>query len=468
MAFLVALFSIAALIWLVPTLERGRLFVAATLVLAIGTVFGPEFFAIDGPIQLSLDRALWVALFAFAAIGWRMGNIEFPKLNRIDWMVIGVVGWFFVSAARGGSVPDGSSPIARWLFYIAMPAGMYAIARVMKIRQFDVQWMKFGLIVMGIYLAVTAMMEITGLHGLVFPRYIVDAEAWEFFGRGRGPLMNPSGNGMLMSMSLVAAGIGFVYAGRRGKFAYAVAIVILMGGVYATLTRSAWMGAMVAMGVVGLTYSPRWVRVLGLMSLLLFGGASMMGLKDQLVRMKRDKNLTAEDAQKSMALRPLLAVVAWEMFKDRPIAGHGFGHYFAHNDPYHNNRTYELPLDIARPYNQHNVFLSVLVDTGLIGLSMFAGWFVMLIGTGWRLARGDSQKPEIRYVGLILLGTMGAYFCNGMFQDTLIIPMLHMFLFFVAGVAVSVSRKGLVVDVPVAVARQESMVPVGRVHSFKS
>ncbi len=449
MEFLIAMFCVAAAVWLIPVLQSGRLIIIAMLVLVVGTVFGPSFFAIDGPIQISVDRLLWGAMFGFAAIGWRMGEIEFPTLTRIDWMMVGMVAWFLVRTIGGGPIPDGSSPTARWLFYIAMPAGMYAIARLIAIRQTDVRWLTIGMIGLGIYLAVTAVLEITNLHSLVFPHYIVDAKTWEFFGRGRGPLMNPSGNGFLISIALAAASVGFVYASHRMRLIYAGIVATLLIGIYATLTRSAWMGGVGAVALVALLYSPRWVRVLGLMAVILVGGASVMGLKDQLVQLKRDKNLTAEDAKKSMALRPLLAVVAYEMFKDAPLTGHGFGHYAAHNVPYHSDRSYEMPLEIARPYNQHNVFLSVLVDTGLTGLSLFAGWFISLVGIGWRLTREPSQKPESRFIGLILLGAMIAYFANGMFQDVLIIPMVHMFLFFLGGLAVTADQKGILMDFPV-------------------
>ncbi|TWU47913.1 O-antigen ligase family protein [Rubripirellula reticaptiva] len=461
MEFLIAMFCVASLVWLVPVLQSARLVIIAMLVLGVGTVFGPAFFAINGPIQISLDRVLWGAMFGVAAIGWRTGALDFPKLTRIDWMVVGIVGWFFVRTIGSGVVPDGSSPTARWLFYIAMPAGMYAIARLVEIRQQDVRLLTMGGIGLGLYLAITAVLEVTSHHAFVFPHYIVDGEVWEFFGRGRGPLLNPSGNGFVISVGVAAASIGFVYAPRRAKLVYAAIVGVLLMGVYATLTRSAWMGGIGAVGLVALVYSPRWVRVLGLMGVLLLGGASVMGLKDQLVQMKRDKNLSAADAQKSMALRPLLAVVAYEMFKDKPIVGHGFGRYYCHNAPYHSDRSYELPLEIARPYNQHNVFLSVLVDTGLVGLSLFGGWIVCLIGTGWRLVREPAKKPEARFVGLILLGTMIAYFANGMFQDVLIIPMVHMFLFFLGGIAVTVRQKGVLVEVP-----GTKMVPV--IHPSRS
>ncbi|MGI9471709.1 MAG: O-antigen ligase family protein [Rubripirellula sp.] len=445
MNLLVTLFSIAGLVWMLPVIQRGRVLVMAMVVLIVGTIFGPAFFAVEGPILFSLDRVLWFAMFGLAAIGWRLSYTRTPQLNRIDWLVMAIVVWFFLSAIRGGSVPTGSSPVARWLFYIVMPAGMYTIARLVDIRGKEVRWMLVGSIVLGMYLAITAMLEISGLHQFVFPTYIRNPENWLFLGRGRGPLMNPAGNGIVISIAVTAATLGAIFAGRREKLFFVALGLVLLGGIYATLTRSVWMGALLAMGIVILVYSPRWVRVIGLAAVFVIGGASVMGMKDQLVRMKREKNLSAADAEKSIQLRPLLAVVALEMFKDHPLIGHGFGHYFEHNSRYHNNRSYNLPLGEARRYAQHNVFLSVLVDTGLIGLSLFVAWLAMLAGIGWQLARQIPSRRESQWVGLLVLGILAAYACNGMFHDVMVIPMVHMFLFFLAGVAVTVYQRGLAV-----------------------
>ena len=99
--------------------------------------------------------------------------------------------------------------------------------------------------------------------------------------------------------------------------------------------------------------------------------------------MKRDKKLTAADAEKSVKLRPLLAVVAWEMFKDRPIAGHGLGRYEQEQgSAFTPIAATACRLEQARNYVQHNVFLSVLVDTGLIGFGLVLSWLTMIAGTG--------------------------------------------------------------------------------------
>ena len=448
MELLVVLFSLAALVWMIPIIRNGYLLMLMTVVLAVGTILGPEFFHIDGPIQISLDRVLWAAAVVLAVIGWRVGYVKLPMLTRIDCFVVGIVGWFLISALSGENSNLGSRSLALWIFFVVMPAGMYGLARLIPITRWDVRWILGGSILLGLYLAVTAVFEVLGLHSFVFPRYITDPDQWIFFGRGRGPLMNPVGNGVLISIALIAAAIGFVNSGRQVGFAYALIGLVLLPGVYATLTRSVWVGAIAALGMISLFHTPRWARTLALMAAVLVVGLSATGFKDQVMRMKRDKELTAEAAEHSIQLRPLLAIIAWEMFKDRPIAGHGFWQYFSHNDPYHNVASYNLPLDQARSYAQHNVFLAILVDTGLIGSFLFFGFLLSLFGIAWRMASESTAPTESRNVGLLILSALAMYIVNGMFHNLMVIPMVHMFLFFMAGVAVTLHQNGLTIVAP--------------------
>ncbi|MEM8667182.1 MAG: O-antigen ligase family protein [Planctomycetota bacterium] len=443
MELLVALFGIGASIWLIPLIRSGRLVVLAMSVLGLGTVFGPEFFAIDGPIQISADRLIWLLMLVVAVAGWRLGFTRIPKLTRTDWLLAGILGWCLISAISGEASSTGSSSMARWLFYLAMPAGMYAIARMVRVREQDIRWLMLGSIGLGGYLAVTAVFEISGLHSFVFPHYITDPEHWDFYGRARGPLMNPPGNGFLLSISLIASVLALIHAQRRGKVLYAAITLVLLAGVYATLTRSVWLGAAASIGLIGLVFTTRTVRILAVACVVLVGGLSMIGLKEDLMRLKRDKHLSGSDSEKSIQLRPLLAVVAWEMFQDHPIKGHGYGRYYDRSQTYHSDRSYGLPLEEARFYTQHNVFLSLLVDTGLVGLAMAMAWLTSLFGMGWRMAREMPAAPAKRWIGLWIMGTITAYVCNGMFHDVMVIPMVHMFLFLLAGFTVTLAQEGV-------------------------
>ena len=74
---------------------------------------------------------------------------------------------------------------------------------------------------------------------------------------------------------------------------------------------------------------------------------------------------------------------------------------------------------------------------------IIVGFLVMIAGVAWTLARNLLSTRESRAIGLLILGTLAAYGCNGMFHDIMIIPMVHMFLFFLAGVAVTAYQSGL-------------------------
>ena len=363
----------------------------------------------------------------------RRGDLVIPKLGRLDVLVFGLAAWILIRVITGGETLPSASPLSRWLFYFAMPVSMYFFARVSKFSNEDLVWVYRGIVLLSGYLAITAVFEVTGLHALVFPKYIVNPESWEFFGRGRGPLMNPAGNGFVMTIGLMVSTLGVFRGSRAARLGSLVLTIVILSGIYCTLTRSVWLGAIAGLGVIVLNYSPRWVRVLGLASVVLFAGLAVTGLKDGVMEMKRDKNLSSADAAKSVELRPLLAVVAYEMFKDRPIAGFGYRRYFIHAKPYHTIRSYDLPLEQARPYMQHNAFLSILVDTGLIGLSLFTGVLFLMASYALQLARNVAQDEIVQRAGLVWCGGLAAYFCNGMFHDVTIIPMVNMFTFFGAG-----------------------------------
>ena len=275
--------------------------------------------------------------------------------------------------------------------------------------------------------------------------------------------MNPAGNGIIMSISLVLIILKFLASDRRLKLVYGLLAILVAAGVCATLTRSVWLGAGGAVALIGIVHAPRWARVIGMAAVVTICGAMAMGLKDQLIRLKRDKHLTAADAEKSIELRPLLAVVAWEMFKDQPLIGHGFGHYFEHSAPYHQISRYGLPLQEAKSYAQHSLLLSILVDAGLVGLTLLVSLIGILGGIGWQLARAPRGSPESRTMGMLLICMLVVYVSNGLFHDVLVIPMVHMYLFFVAGLAVTIRSRGLVAQPSVSLkeAASGNGTPIG-------
>ena len=133
-------------------------------------------------------------------------------------------------------------------------------------------------------------------------------------------------------------------------------------------------------------------------------------------------------------LRPILARIAWNMFLDRPITGFGYGQYFPASRDYLHDRDTELDLEKGRAYIQHNVFLSLLTETGLIGMGTWILLLTLWCWNGWQLSARRRSTVVGRQCGLWMIASVGVYIPNGMFQDVSAMPMFTTLLLFLAGV----------------------------------
>ena len=83
-----------------------------------------------------------------------------------------------------------------------MPLGMYWVARQTRITERSMTAVFASFALFGAYLAVTAIAEQREWWWLVFPGYIKSSTLTEFFGRGRGPFLNPVGMGIFQCVCL--------------------------------------------------------------------------------------------------------------------------------------------------------------------------------------------------------------------------------------------------------------------------
>jgi O-antigen ligase len=293
----------------------------------------------------------------------------------------------------------------------------------------------FGsLTVFGIYLALTALAEALRLHEFVFPHYIASSEYYEFFGRARGPLLNPAANGYLLAVGFGAALMWWPRLNRVGQLGLLAVAALFCAALYGTLTRCVWLGGVALLSIIGALSLPKSWRLPLIGSVILAAVLVAVTQWERLVSFKREEGRGAQEAAESVELRPILGLVAWKMFLREPLFGCGFGHYRERYVDVLDDRDSDLPLDKSRRYVQHNVWLGLLTETGLVGTVLFT----MLVGywlrDAWRLWR-SSEPLWARQFGLLFLATFASYVANAMFQDLAIVPMINMILFFLAGLA---------------------------------
>jgi O-antigen ligase len=433
MNLLFAIAALVVLVWGSLILLRGGLLASCLLLLLAGSCFGFAFFNLPGAIPLTIDRGLWVVVLVQYFICWRLGYAEPKPIGKADVVLALFLTAIFASTMTHDWRADHLLPVSRFVFYYVMPTGLYWVARNLPQTERGTYAILASLLGFGLYLAFTAFAETHLFWNLVFPGYITSSSFKEFLGRGRGPFLNPAGCGMFQSVCLAAVLLWWPRFGKIGRVLLALVALFLCAGIYWTLTRSAWMGGALALAIVLVARLPRNWR------LPLVGGAALLSVVvvatqwEKLLSFKRDQQLSAAETADSAQLRPLLAALAWQMFLDRPVFGCGFGQYMEERVNYTSDRSIEMPLEKARPYVQHNVFLGLLTETGLVGTTLFILLLGLWVHGAWKIERTGSAPDWVRTEALLFLATVGAYVANGMFQDVAIIPMVHMLLFFLAG-----------------------------------
>ena len=445
MVFLIAIWSVVVLCWLFLAIfkwNKAQLQIPLVLwglaIVISGSVVGYEFFHIPAPIPITSDRALLgllVATFAFLVL--RQKN-ELRPLVATDYLSVGLLTVLLGSAALSDFSYDGNRPISRFLFFYAIPFSLYFVVKNAKITDRELKIAAIGFCGFTVYLALTAIAESRGWYGLVFPTYIRNPEFQEFFGRGRGPYLNPVSNGIFLTAGLATAVMLWRLAGRnwKEKLVYTGIIPILIAGNIFTLTRSVWVGMAVGVGLVVWMITDRRQKAIltiagtvGVVLLLTVVGSS-------LVSFKRDKFVTTNEMSQSAQLRPIFATIAWDMFKDRPLFGCGFGQYAKHRNNYLQNPHSDLQLAKGAVYLQHNVVLSLLTEVGLLGCGLFLILILKAYQEAAILLRTKKATPWAKAFAMILIATLTSYMINGMFHDVSIIPMANTLLFFLLAIVI--------------------------------
>ncbi len=443
MIAVLALLTLVAALWLVVFLRRGGLIAGCLLVLAAGICLGPHFFHRSmGPVQISLDRLLWVALIAYYVVARQTGATVRRPVTRADLFL----GAFYLAVVASVIAFDyrhaDSRPLSQLLFYHLLPLGVYWVARHGIYNRRTVIGMFAAFAVFGVYLGITAVAETSGLSWLVYPKYIASSDNLEFLGRARGPVMNPAGAGILLGLCLGSTVLLWPNAGRGGRMMLGATAALLLAGVYCTMTRTAWLGAGLGIVVICGLAMPRRLRLPAMAACVLIAGTVGVTQWESLLSFKRDKALSASDTADSVKLRPILAMVALKMFADRPLTGCGFAHYTEAHNQYLEDRPWGLPLEKAEPFIQHNVLLNFLVELGLVGAGLFAIVLALWLRDAYLIWHDRERPAWMRQFALLFLAFFANYFVNGMFHDVTLIPMINMILYFLAGALIAIRQDG--------------------------
>ncbi len=443
-----------------PAVSMSPIPILGLMVVLSGAVFGHEFFNVPaGPVPITIDRVLLLATAGLFAFFLLTNKESLPLINGLDVSIMILIAVIGVSTVTHDWQYLKKMPASRLLFFNLLPVLLYWLVRSSRLRINDLKVIAVALSLFGVYLALTAVAEVKGVTAAVFPRYIMTSETVEFLGRGRGPFVNPVSNGIFMIACLCCTLMWWPRSQQGRKILIGGAALILCVGCYATLTRSVWLSLVVACGIFVFLPASRQAKG-GLVILGTVAGIALFPLlSEKLFSFKRDKSVSVTEMAISAQMRPMFFYVATKMFQDRPVFGVGFGQYPQAKTPYLTDPNSGKPLLITKSLMQHNVFLAYLTETGLVGLSALTFMLLMMLFTSWKIWRNESLSLWARQFGLLGTVMLSAYVINGMFHDVSIVPMNHVFLFFLIGLVNNIFTHSQVFAV-----EQETVIRSGSVE----
>ncbi len=256
------------------------------------------------------------------------------------------------------------------------------------------------------------------------PDYVVDAgEAVS--GRLSAPLGHPNVLGFYLVVVLAAwlakdkSTPGLPLTGRSiGWTLYAIALLALLAG---TQARSAWVGAIVLLLVYGLFVNRAYLVVIVVAGML---AMAVPEVRERVLDLTRDNEVYTYSKLNSYAWRQYLWSSALSTMSPLSyLAGNGYGFFWTNSISF-------FPLAGGINWNAHNVYVQLLLDTGIVGAGAYLALHALAIAYLWR---GRSLRREVKVVTITLVACFAVMSYSDNMLDYLVV---NWNLWFVVGLVI--------------------------------
>ncbi|WP_432547371.1 O-antigen ligase family protein [Kineococcus sp. SYSU DK004] len=337
-------------------------------------------------VPLGLDRIAFaggVVLLLLDPWAWQQRRL---LLRPVHLAVAGLVAVATLSAASVGTLTS-SYGLFALLDRIVVPFVVFCVAPVVFSTAARRALLLKTLVLLGLYLGVTAVLETLRLWSLVFPSYIGDSSVGIQFGRARGPFAASEAMGMACAACFFAAGLAVVRFRGAWRALSALVVALAGGGVLMSLTRSVWVG--LVLGVLVVMVVDRRLR-------RFIPGALLAGAVLVVVLFATVPGLRSAVDERAGTTRSVLDryntnAAALRIVEHEPLTGVGWMK-FLDESPQWVRQADDYPITNVA-IEVHNVVLSRAAELGLPGAALFVA--CVLLGP-WRAAvQRRFDDPEL-------------------------------------------------------------------------
>ena len=347
-----------------------------------------------------LPGVAWTLMLA-GVVAMRQGRDDAnPRMPPLSALVLLTFAITLVSFARA---PESSDAIPIMRSTVTGVVLLFVIATQLRTR-LEIAWAVHGLLVGALLVGGTATIQwLTGAGREI--GFLT--ETGELVYRVSGGLGHPNQLGGFLIVLVPFAIATFMISPRSRPFALLVILLAALG-TYASFSR----GSLVALAVgCVLMLRPRTI-VLALPFVIL---AALTLAPDTL----QERFDTASSSGSELATRTDIWDTALAVWEDDPLVGAGLGSFpLAYAESRAPGKDF-LPNTLFQPPpHAHNVYLHLLAEQGLLGLSSFL--ILLVAGIVHALQLRRSPRPWVSWFGRAMLGAMAAFAVHNLLDVTLL------------------------------------------------
>lgn len=393
----------------------------------------PLFFAVTIPrIGIVVLAGLLLAMFA-------LGRVRLRHAWPASGLILAVAVYFFVSALVSGfQTRSVVSVHYRLIGGYLFPFTVFGLVLHSFNTERDFKRLAIFFALLAGYLTFTGWCEQFRITALIFPRFINDPTVGIHWGRVRGPfVMSPA-----MGLALIYCFFNNLVLARnvvRGRWMLYALNTLMLPVIFWTKTRSVWLSWVFCMLIWAMYSRRRTTRVVSVS--LLISAALLIAVINMENFLSPDRARGGLTDTEPLLLRIGLAQMTWEIVKQHPLFGIGFGHFrdfapaFAKDpsSPFYAFGTTAL---------EHNNLLSIVAETGIIGLALYLIMAIYIIRFSIQLFRKLPPKaPGLISRDLLVLYWIlaAAYFTDGTFRETSDNPFANSLFFGLSAIPVALN-----------------------------
>lgn len=297
----------------------------------------------------------------------------------------------------------GESDLHGLLNAVLVPIGMYLLTKNLLVSRSHLKWFLYALVIACLLICLTGLYEqaVGGRLFLVSTRLGGSELRYQWQdvpgGRAAGALANPAIYGATLGMGILAGICCLSHVKRKLTRAALVATIgVLLYGVFASYTRSAWLSVFTVLFVAQFLVSGLWKRTL---PIFMLGLLLMVLMWDEL----SDSTFILQRAATIGTITKRLALIhlAWERFLERPFLGWGSGALNAFS---------------LRQVGEtsHSIYLTFLVDGGLALFLSFSAVVGYILIRAIRVY-GMTEKSSLeRNIVVAMMGSVLIFLLSGL------------------------------------------------------